>query len=636
MGVQLRDVRALLSIWASLFTTALFAQAPAAPKFVSIAPAASVPGVVRVVTVEGEGLDQIKGVRLLLDGDAKPVAMKIVSAEKTKLMAELALLPAQRTGAYKLEYSLDGASYTASALSYGVLPANSIYFECPLEAPNQPDTADGRGEGISCSQSLLDRKEVSDIFGRRLAHMYLVVQVNVRNLRNDFDFILQDVRLTIDGNLSVASRPKELVRGVAEKGQMLDRRNLIISTITAVGTIAGGLSASLLFTADFARATTIFQGPFRTAMVNAMPDFSVRQLNRLNDHSVSSQGVVIPKAQQAMVVAFASQRIFLDQGERDEFIQRLFKDKTDRKALSKFQKRIGVMVAGSHVERVNLNAPRLDAITASTSNAGAAADLILSGANLDRIAKVRLRKGPGGATAEATIKVGENSSRATGSMVLSLPNDEYNVYLISASGEEIPTSSSFTISERLPTLAKTDTAKITKGASAVTVSFTVERADLISGFSAMQNGKTDKEVKVEGVTRADNTITASVWASARAQTGEHVWSMLTTSGKEVGTAQTVMVADAEPAPLLLTVSVNTLKAGDPEKEVVFKGERLDKVKAVAAYQNGEADAGIKVEIVKQTESEIQAKVTAAAASKVGEHRWALDKAASVQVLQITK
>lgn len=439
-------LKALLTAWFPL------AGAEDVPKLVSVSPTGSIPGVVRVVKVRGEKLTLLQGLRLTLQNDT--VALTKVALSEETATYELVVRQDQRVGQYKIEMTMDGSKWTDTGLVYAITPVNQFYIDCPLRLTDEIAGGTQGAPGVSCSQALLDRKEASDIFGKRIAHMYLAVQVNLRNLSREFDFVLQDVRLVMDDNVSVASRTRPLVRAVAEKGQVLDGRNIMVAAISAVGSIAGGLAASSLFTKDFARATNIFQGPFRTAIVGAFPDFTVSQLNRVNDHSLAAEGIIIPKDAPATVVAFASQRIFLSQTERDEFIQRRTIQKKDRAALLPYQNRIRVLIAGSHVERVNLTQPTLASIAPSAALQGTKPELTLAGTNLDKVSKLRLRKGPGTSASDADIKVGESNRQATASMTLAaLPADTYNVYLVGPSGNEIVTSAKFTVEEALPKLS---------------------------------------------------------------------------------------------------------------------------------------------------------------------------------------
>src|SRR5262245_60711542 len=50
---------------------------------------------------------------------------------------------------------------------------------------------------VSCSQSIMSFKEASDILGKRMANRYVVVQVVVRNLSEEYDFILHDVQAAV-------------------------------------------------------------------------------------------------------------------------------------------------------------------------------------------------------------------------------------------------------------------------------------------------------------------------------------------------------------------------------------------------------------------------------------------------------
>ena len=61
--------------------------------------------------------------------------------------------------------------------------------DAQMQVPQEFKTPDD----LLCSRSLLGWQEAADIFGRRIANTYLVIQVVVRNLNPDSDYLIQDV-----------------------------------------------------------------------------------------------------------------------------------------------------------------------------------------------------------------------------------------------------------------------------------------------------------------------------------------------------------------------------------------------------------------------------------------------------------
>src|SRR5262249_27468170 len=99
-----------------------------------------------------------------------------------------------------------------------------------------------RPDDVSCSFSLLAWHETSDEFARRVANDYVGIQVNVRNLNAQNEFLIHDVQIAVDTGVGMrqfdrfkAGRDKLIVRAVAERGKSEDRRNLILNTMQMVG-----------------------------------------------------------------------------------------------------------------------------------------------------------------------------------------------------------------------------------------------------------------------------------------------------------------------------------------------------------------------------------------------------------------
>lgn len=181
-----------------------------------------------------------------------------------------------------------------------------------------------RPPDVSCSFSILQRKETADTFGRRVADDYVALQVTVRNLNLTDEFLVHDIQIAIDTGLNPAqfgrfqaARDKLIVRSVAQRGQTEDHRNVIINVLQAFGAIAGGASAAVLQgTASAAQATdlgaavAIFQGPFITGLINIFPDHTLEHLNHINDLAFSASSTsktVVPIQGSAPLITFMAE-----------------------------------------------------------------------------------------------------------------------------------------------------------------------------------------------------------------------------------------------------------------------------------------------------------------------------------------
>jgi hypothetical protein len=192
-------------------------------------------------------------------------------------------------------------------------------FVLPLPESEQDD--------IRVYRSLIAPKVVSDIFGRRIGKKFIVIQVTVSNKSKDYQYIIHDLSLNLtrifaDGRFGdhyeMSSLDLTLLRGVAEKGQIYDKRNIIIRLLRASGTIAGGIVGVTDFGSSYAPSVAAYNGPVISALSEAFPDNTVTEMNRLND-SAYIANTVIAKEQSKVMAVFLPQEILLDKTQQKLF-----------------------------------------------------------------------------------------------------------------------------------------------------------------------------------------------------------------------------------------------------------------------------------------------------------------------------
>jgi len=227
---------------------------------------------------------------------------------------------------------------------------------------------------VSVYRSVMDPKIVADVFGRRIAKSYVTIQVTVTNRNTQYQFLVHDVSLDVtsivvgDALIELKARREQaleaglsegevrelhqlqgnavteadkarlkvlrsklqpnanelssdelsLVRGVAEKGQIFDRRNMFLRYLRALGTIAGGVTGVTRFGSSFAPSVAAYNGPFITAFTDAFPDFTVNQMNRLSDSAYAANKIVA-KQHSLVMVAFVPQGQFMSNLLRKQF-----------------------------------------------------------------------------------------------------------------------------------------------------------------------------------------------------------------------------------------------------------------------------------------------------------------------------
>ena len=327
------------------------------------------------------------------------------------------------------------------------LPADSgDYTPCRNDLPGLQ-----RGSiPVVCSESLMDPHEVSDILGKRISRTYLAVEVKVINPNSDFDYLLHDVRLGYDG-MAVTSRDRTLLRGVAEKGQQLDPRNSFIRVMESLGTIGGGISTLGFASIGLKDAMNLFQGPLTSSIKSALPDFTVSQMQRLDDRAFTVQTLVVPKRSSVSMVVFLSRDVFLSADEQ-KALSVSWKGKhgkAEESSLLAIQRKLVVEVAGAHVSEVNTSQPVASKIepksAAATANNLA---LTLLGQNLDRATKVRIGEKSTDAP-EGTLQLIDSDPTWAKVMISNLPKEagSYRVYLETPTGHDVDTNQVFTVTE---------------------------------------------------------------------------------------------------------------------------------------------------------------------------------------------
>ena len=187
-----------------------------------------------------------------------------------------------------------------------------------LLAVNPASTYD-RPNDVSCSFSVMQWKETKDVFGRRVANDYVALQVNLRNLNTKNEFLVHDIQIAVDTGLTPyqfgrfeATRDKQIVRGVVQRGQSEDRRNLIINSLTAAGAILSPVSAAIADKGgQIAAGVSIFEGPFLVGAGNVFPDHTLEYLNNLNDFGFSPSSTnktVVPVQGSVPLVTFLAEK----------------------------------------------------------------------------------------------------------------------------------------------------------------------------------------------------------------------------------------------------------------------------------------------------------------------------------------
>jgi len=213
-------------------------------------------------------------------------------------------------------------------------PSPSPQVVSPLSVPGQKNlycTPDSTAEesNIRVRRALVDPKEASDSYGRRLGRRFIVFEVTVENTSPTLQYLLHDV--SVDFSLlyklplgtywwAFSSQDLIMLRGVPEKGADYDPRNLTLHVMQGTGAVAGGVSGltSTAIQDLYGGVTAAFNGPLLAAFGGIFPDHTATQLNRLSD-SAFTVNTVIAKQSAKTFAIFVPERLFMTHAEQNSY-----------------------------------------------------------------------------------------------------------------------------------------------------------------------------------------------------------------------------------------------------------------------------------------------------------------------------
>lgn len=242
---------------------------------------------------------------------------------------------------------------------------------------------------IRVHRLLMAPKNASDDFGYRLGRRYIVYQVTISNDNKDYQYLIHDVSLDLSPlffaeagtyQFAASSQDLTLLRGIPEKGQDLDRRNLTLHVLQGIGSVAGGISGLTPFSDVMGSSVAVFNGPFLQSYIGIAPDHTGTQLNRLSD-SAYITNTLIDKQRAKTIALFIPEATILSRADQKRywkdpyaFLQEINLNKAD------------VCVDGAFITTVpppSLTSAVLTPKTAGTSlGPGVQATLTVQGTNL--------------------------------------------------------------------------------------------------------------------------------------------------------------------------------------------------------------------------------------------------------------
>jgi hypothetical protein len=198
-------------------------------------------------------------------------------------------------------------------------------------ASGTPSTC-GPGTGVNnplirVHRMLMAPKNASDDFGYRLGRRFFIYQVTIENQSTDHQFLVHDVSIDLSTLFfaqpgtylyTASSQDLTLLRGIPEKGQDLDKRNLTLHVLQGVGSVAGAVSGLTSFSDVMGPSVAVFNGPFIQALVGIAPDHTATQLNRLSD-SAYITNTLIDKQRAKSIAMFIPEATLLSKRQQNTY-----------------------------------------------------------------------------------------------------------------------------------------------------------------------------------------------------------------------------------------------------------------------------------------------------------------------------
>lgn len=182
---------------------------------------------------------------------------------------------------------------------------------------------------IRVRRSLVDPKEASDSYGRRIGRRFIVFEVTVENNNPNLQYLLHNVSVDLSklhgapsGSLewSFSSQDLIMLRGVPEKGADYDPRNLTLHLMQGTGAVAGGVTGltSTAIQDIYGGVAAAFNGPVLTSYAGIFPDHTSTQLNRLSDSAFTANTVVAKQSAKTFAI-FVPEGIFLTKSDQKKY-----------------------------------------------------------------------------------------------------------------------------------------------------------------------------------------------------------------------------------------------------------------------------------------------------------------------------
>ena len=450
--------------------------------------------------------------------DGKEAAQKAALAEVLRLKPENIDQFTQQMAANPLDSDApdDVAKKTydnALAAGIGSVKATSVSEKAKEGAAS---VQYNRPVDIGCAMTVYPWKETADNFGRRVADEFIAIQITVRNLNPNLEFLLHDAELAADANMSGLSRfqsshERRVVRNVGQVGQVTNPRNVTVRIMEGIGMVAG--SATGFAPSGYALGYSVYSAGVVPAVKHVLPDMTQDQLNNVSDLAFTSawaSRIVVPKSGAITFVTFIPS-IPLEQACWLQPSYDITKDVTYGAPLNAcpvstpggwktimyknwnsiqhqaFVKHAYAVIAGVHIQEVRkgtitkLDCPVLSNGTADLSKAqNGNYSCAITGTDLDSVTGVTLTQATSTITGKWVASSNKTSAQAQFAVSdLDSLSGTYHLNLVYSSGESVDSGQTIKFAVRTPNITDVtfDTTDLSK-AKNNTVTMTIQGSDL--------------------------------------------------------------------------------------------------------------------------------------------------------------
>ena len=222
------------------------------------------------------------------------------------------------------------------------------------------------GAGMSKDQETKIRKIAQDEYR---AQMKDIPKVDGQSVENILANTVEESPglANLKGTCQSSSHELTNLRGAAERGMSQDPRNKYIRSLQAIGIVGGGLVGAAGLGPVLPRAVAAFTGSFIPANERLFPDYTIAQLNRLND-SAYAANTLVAKNRAKVVTVFIPLSSLLTRDNFKPFRTDPFKYFQGDSAHLGLN-RLGIFVDYTHVVALDEVKPIITGVVVSTDQA---------------------------------------------------------------------------------------------------------------------------------------------------------------------------------------------------------------------------------------------------------------------------